>query len=395
MNKYLIPEDWINYNFSEIANALVEAKSAVMTLKNTPYQRSWVEDLQKNQLKREVAGTSQIEGADFTDRELEEALKETPEQLVTRSQKQAHAASQTYRWIAKLPKDIPNTGDLIKDIHRRIVTGADDDHCEPGVLRKKGQNVNFGQPRHRGAEGGKECNSALTGLIKSIKRNFNDHDPIIQALAVHYHFAAIHPFLDGNGRTARALEVLLLQKAGLSDICFIAMSNYYYDEKNLYLNSLNECQEQNHDITSFLKFALKGISIQTNRLLAEIQINIQKAIFRNVMYDLFGRLHPTRKRVLAERQIEILKLLLIRDRIEYFELFYLLQTHYNKLKEPLKAYLRDCSGLLNLKAVEFDEISVEIMEVTLNLNWPKEITETDFFKRIKSMPKAKTYPALH
>ena len=89
MNKYLIPEDWINYNFSEIANALVEAKSAVMTLKNTPYQRSWVEDLQKNQLKREVAGTSQIEGADFTDRELEEALKETPEQLVTRSQKQA------------------------------------------------------------------------------------------------------------------------------------------------------------------------------------------------------------------------------------------------------------------------------------------------------------------
>ena len=38
----------------------------------------------------------------------------------------------------------------------------------------------------------------------------------------------MHPFVDGNGRTARALEALMLQRAGLRDSSFIAMSNYYY-----------------------------------------------------------------------------------------------------------------------------------------------------------------------
>lgn len=50
----------------------------------------------------------------------------------------------------------------------------------------------------------------------------------------------MHPFLDGNGRTARAVEALMLQRAGLRDALFIAMSNYYYDEKTVYLAALAE-----------------------------------------------------------------------------------------------------------------------------------------------------------
>jgi Fic family protein len=48
----------------------------------------------------------------------------------------------------------------------------------------------------------------------------------------------MHPFLDGNGRTARALEAFILQKVGLKDSLFIAMSNYYYEEKNEYLKDV-------------------------------------------------------------------------------------------------------------------------------------------------------------
>jgi hypothetical protein len=79
-----------------ITNALAEAKASVLSLKTVPYQRRWVEALQQIELKREVAGTSRIEGAEFTERELEAAMRETPEQLLTRSQRQAHAAVQTY-----------------------------------------------------------------------------------------------------------------------------------------------------------------------------------------------------------------------------------------------------------------------------------------------------------
>ena len=237
-------------------------------------------------------------------------MTETPDELHTRSQRQAAAAVATYRWITSLPEDRPIDDELIREIHRRIVTGADDDHCPPGMLRERDQNVNFGVPRHRGVEGGAECQQAFDSLCRALQRQYTEHDPLIQALALHYHFAAMHPFLDGKGRTARALEALALQRTGLKDSLFIAMSNYYYEETNGYLSALAEVRARGHDLTPFLKFALKGVELQCRRLLKEIQTNIRKALFRNIMYDLFKRLRTPRKRVMAERHLEILKLLL-------------------------------------------------------------------------------------
>ncbi len=394
MIKYEIPNNWIQYDFAAIANEFIEAKSLIKALKMFPYQRAWVEDLQQIQLKREVAGTSQIEGADFTEKELDEALKETPEQLITRSQKQAHAAVQTYRWIAKLPDDQPIDANLIKQIHRMIVTGADDDHCEPGKLRKTGQDVNFGYPRHRGANGGKECKIAFEKFASAFKREYHGHDPIIRALAAHYHIAAMHPFLDGNGRTARALEALLLQRAGLRDTCFIALSNYYYDEKANYIKSLNETRSQNHDLTPFLKLALKGIEIQSNRLLQEIRVHMQKGIFRNVMYDLFGRLETPRKRVIAKRQLNILNLLLDNDSMELKELYKRILIHYQTLKNQYKAIERDLLSLMEIKAIRAYKTADDKIIIIPYLEWPTEITETDFLNRIKNLPKTKTYKFL-
>lgn len=83
MIKYIIPALWISYNLDLVQKELIEAKSAILSLRMIPYQRAWVENLQYMELKREVAGTSRIEGAEFTERELDEALKETPEQLMT------------------------------------------------------------------------------------------------------------------------------------------------------------------------------------------------------------------------------------------------------------------------------------------------------------------------
>src|SRR3990172_688242 len=134
MIQYFWPGGWIIYDGPGITNALAEAKASVLSLKTVPYQRRWVERLQQIELKREVAGTSRIEGAEFTDRELEAAMKETPDALLTRSQRPAHAAVKTYRWIAGLPSDRPVDGELIRAIHANIVAGADDDRCPPGRL---------------------------------------------------------------------------------------------------------------------------------------------------------------------------------------------------------------------------------------------------------------------
>ncbi len=379
------------YDLTAIVPALVRAKAAVLALSEMPSQRSWSEQLQIVQLKREIAGTSRIEGADFTERELDAAMKETPEQLHTRSQRQAAAAVATYRWIAQLPDDRPVTPELVCDIHRRLVTGADDDHCPPGKLRGRDENVNFGMPRHRGAAGGEECARAFEELFSAVRGEFAGHDPLVQALAVHYHFAAMHPFLDGNGRTARALEALMLQRTGLRDTLFIAMSNYYYEEKNAYLDTLAKVRAAGHDLTAFLNFGLRGIELQCQRLLAEIRANVRKALFRNLMFDLFNRLRTPRKRVMAQRHLEILKLLLDTDALKLEDLTKRTAAFYQGLNNPYKAQIRDLNYLIGLRAVGFEKLPDASYRIFVRLEWPTEVTETEFFKQVEQMPKSKTY----
>jgi len=226
--------------------------------------------------------------------------------------------------------------------------------------------------------------------MHSIRIEFHNHDPLIQALALHYHIAAMHPFLDGNGRTARALESFMYQKAGLRDTAFIAMSNYYYEEKNNYLAVLSQVRSLDHDLTPFLIFGLKGLEIQCNRLLKEITRQMQKALYRDTMYSLFNRLHSTRKRVIQKRQIEILRLLLESDGLPIGDLWKRMQPVYRPLGSQVKAFSRDLNSLNDLGATTvLSENGQWIARV--NLAWPSEITESEFFARLKKLPQGKTY----
>jgi Fic family protein len=400
MIRYEQPKRWILYDANAVMEALVEAKAAVRALTTLPYQKSWVEALQELQLKREVAGTSRIEGAEFTERELEEAVRPnvSPEELRTRSQRQANAAMRTYRWIGELAADRPISADLVREVHRQLVTGCDEDHCPPGVLRGRDYNVTFGIPQHRGAEGGPPCEEAFAGLLQAAQTEFRDHDPLVQAMALHYHLAAMHPFLDGNGRTARAMEALMLRRAGLTDRAFVAMSNYYYDEKPAYLRILSEVRQGGHDLTPFLIFALQGVRNQCERLTAEIRKQMQRALFRDTMYSLFNRLETKRKRVIGERQIELLKILLEFDELTAIDLMQKAAFHYVPLKYSGTAVFRDIYSLVELGAVNQTralpdprDYLIDIMDkFSINLDWPQEIDEGEFLRRMKAMPKSKT-----
>jgi Fic family protein len=397
--QYSMPDHWIKYDPTDIVNELTEAKAAVLSLTSIPFQRSWAEALQEIELKREVAGTSKIEGADFTEKEFEEAVAgDTVGGKLTRSQRQARAAITAYRRIAQFPADYAISEELVHEIHRLIVTGCDDDHCAPGQLRGGDQNVTFGRPRHRGASGGTECVTTFKRLCGAINQEFQAHDGLIQALAAHYHLGAIHPYQDGNGRTARALEALLLKRADLKDTLFIAMSNYYYDEKDAYLATLSTVAGNGHNLTPFLKFGLKGIAAQAHRLLREIRRHVSRTLYREVMFQMYGRLKSTRKRALAARQLAILETLLSKD--EYINVEDLMSTvdkSYSGLSSSSKAFVRDFNQLLKLGALEVKQEKVlpgrgfySQYSAIARLNWPMEITETKFYEQINKMPQAKT-----
>jgi len=188
----------------------------------------------------------------------------------------------------------------------------------------------------------------------------------------------------------------MLQRAGLRDTSFIAMSNYYDDEKAKYLTALAQTRQSDHDLTAFFAFALRGVALQSQRLLKGIQYQISKELFRNLMFDLFTRLKTPRKRVLAERQIEILKILLAaEEQIEWTDLIERTRALYN-VKNPVKALVRDVNNLTALKAARVTKLGDGPARflIGVRLEWPTEIIETEFFERVRKLPKAKTHSFL-
>ena len=395
VRRYISPQHWIRYDAAAVFNLLIEAKTAANVLRRMPYLHQWIEQAHEEQLRLEAAGTSRIEGAEFTPREQEEALaSESPRRTgLTHSQQQLMCADATYRWMREQPADRPVTSDFILDIHRRIVTGCDDDHCEPGALRPDGWNVIFGTPTCRGTGGGSECQTAFYDLCSAIAGSFGQHDPIIQAIAVHYHIGAMHPFGDGNGRTARALEAFMLRRAEVNDVVMVSLSNYYYEHKDEYLATLDQSRQHRHDITPFLMFALRAIIDRCNSLTEEIADNHRRILFREFARSLFGKLRSPRRRVLAERQLQILELLLDGDSMDLVNLVTQPQPQYAHLKYPRHALVRDISGLFQLGAISLDSGSTQI---TLDLDWPQQFSESELLERYEKMPSAvsTTHPAM-
>ncbi|RMI30958.1 Fic family protein [Nocardia stercoris] len=67
----------------------------------------------------------------------------------------------------------------------------------------------------------------------------DDIDALIVMAAAHYQFEAIHPFTDGNGRTGRILNVLMLCHAGLLHLPVLYLSRYIIDTKKQYYRCLS------------------------------------------------------------------------------------------------------------------------------------------------------------
>jgi hypothetical protein len=112
------------------------------------------------------------------------------------------------------------------------------------------------------------------------------------------------------------------------------------------------------------------------------------------MYDLFNRLESKRKRVIKERQIELLKILLANEQMDWQEFVKAAVPHYRSVKNVAKALSRDVAGLENLGTLTIEKVSDNRLRVTLLLDWPSKITESRFFELVRKMPKGKTYKIL-
>jgi len=85
-----------------------------------------------------------------------------------------------------------------------------------------------------------------------------DIDPLVRMAIQHYQFEAIHPFVDGNGRTGRILNILFLVQLGLLDSPILYLSRYIIQNKAAYYRLLKLVTHE-QDWASWILFILDGV----------------------------------------------------------------------------------------------------------------------------------------
>jgi len=83
-------------------------------------------------------------------------------------------------------------------------------------------------------------------------------DPLVKMAVAHYQFEAIHPFVDGNGRTGRILNLLVLLESGLLELPVLYLSRYIIHNKAEYYRRLRAVTEQ-QDWDGWLHFMLAAV----------------------------------------------------------------------------------------------------------------------------------------
>ena len=86
-------------------------------------------------------------------------------------------------------------------------------------------------------------------------------DPVIEAGVAHYEFVRIHPFIDGNGRTARVLAALILYLRGFDTKQFFCLDDFYDSDRPAYYRVLQGVNQNTLDITKWLEYFVEGVKV--------------------------------------------------------------------------------------------------------------------------------------
>lgn len=120
----------------------------------------------------------------------------------------------------------------------------------------------------------KKVPKLMTDLIDWLQKSGDkDINPIIVAGIAHLEIAAIHPFNDGNGRTARALATLILYERGYDFRRLFALEDYYNTNRQEYYKAINvgkNFQERRTDLTSWIEYFVIGFKEEIDNVKTKI-----------------------------------------------------------------------------------------------------------------------------
>ncbi len=152
----------------------------------------------------------------------------------------------------------------------------------PGTVLK---NEATGQVIYQPPQDAAEVEALMANLIDFIHAE-DGLDPLLRMAITHHQFESIHPFYDGNGRTGRILNLLMLQRDGLLDLPVLYLSRYITTTKPDYYRLLQTVRDEDR-WAEWCLYLLRGVAMTSRSA-----ITLVKA-FRDLM--------QTTKRDLRER----------------------------------------------------------------------------------------------
>ena len=259
-----------------------------------PVHRDW---LRRRAWVRTVHGSTRIEGNTLSDLEVDRLLDGVGIKALPRKDSLevlgARSALELVDELATRP-DIELDQAVVREIHRRVLDGQSD-LLTPGEYRR-------GENRVAGPDGQIIFITPPSGDVPELMRDFVGWlerqaqlpPPILAALA-HLEFVAVHPFNDGNGRTARAISRFFLVRGGYALDGMVSLDAHLDIHRSDYFAairaSIGPAYQPGYDATPFVVFLLDALIGAADHVLTRLRGfgQVQIAVRRDVVE---GRLPP-------------------------------------------------------------------------------------------------------
>jgi Fic family protein len=293
---------WIKFrvNLAEVGPefwlCLGEASSKCEHLARVPLRPDTAQKLHQLYLAKGAAATTAIEGNTLSEAEV---LRAVEGKLVVPPSKEYQkqeveniiaACNQIGQQLAagKLPV---LSADLIKLYNRQVLLNLlPGEDAVAGEYRKHSVvvgNVYRGAPAEDCEFLVDQLGEWLNGPDFAAKPGLELVYAIIKAVLGHVYLAWIHPFGDGNGRTARLIEFHLLLSAGMPSPAAHLLSNHYNETRPEYYRQLDLASKSGGDLLPFLRYAVQGLVDGLRKQLESVWLQQWDITWRNYVHELF------------------------------------------------------------------------------------------------------------
>lgn len=293
----------------KINKALVEIERVRGFLDAVKLKDDWIADMQREALILESHYSTHIEGTALS---LEQAKSILDGKKVTGVNRDDEKELLNYKkamdFISKyLGKEDPITEGIIRELHKITVRGVRGDKADPGNYRKI-QNYVINSRTHEiiyTPPPPLDVPHLMRELVDWINKA-EDLSPILTSSIAQFQFVHIHPFIDGNGRTARLLSTLILYKTGYDFKRLFTISEFYDKDRPSYYEAIQSVRNNNMDMTEWIEYFIYGLHTQ----MIEIQekgekiINAEKSVKALNDYNLNARQERIIQYLIINEQID-------------------------------------------------------------------------------------------